>query len=673
MKPFLAIDCGAANLKVALFEPQPNGALVLQRYEVASLGQRGLEEVERSGLLTEVLKDVVDRHEIRAKGMEAYICTPSYQSFTKFLSAPAVDGKKVGQIITYEAAENVPFPLDEVEWGYQIMGNTEEGDLDVMLMALKHDVIESLSKVCTDLSLKLSVVDGAPPALRNAFMHNYGELEGCSMLVDIGAKTTNVIFIEEGNFFSRSINFGANSITQEFARESNLEWQQADDYKQAYGYVHLTNTAEPTDPYQAIVVRTARQVMMRLHQQIEQTRQFYVTQRKGQQPQRLFLAGGGSSMHYIAEFFQEKFDQLPIEFFNPFRNIELGPEVDRADLASKAHSMGELAGLGLRSTSVGLTEFNLLPNSEKVSRQIENRSPYVIAMIFCLGLIPFAFGFYYKTISAEKDKAKAELESQLDRHASTARQMVSAKNDLAARKADTEQMKGLLQTRFLWIDIVKAVQEVFTEVTPEVYLVSGPNEIHLATNTVADLQAKLSPKSITNAVTAIWIESLTTTAPATMGPAGAGSMEGMSGMGGAPPGAMGGAPPGMASGGGGPPGMNMGGGPGMGMGMGGEGGSATVAEAKDVEYIYLKLRAKNILPRERETLNQEFALMLADRFREHPIFSDELNTESESEEFLTRVTGKIPPGDSKDRWFEFTVQLKLTTPIKMQSKDEEEE
>jgi len=72
-------------------------------------------------------------------------------------------------------------------------------------------------------------------------------------------------------------------------------------------------------------------------------------------------------------------------------------------------------------------------------------------------------------------------------------------------------------------------------------------------------------------------------------------------------------------------------------------------------------------------LNQEFALMLADRFREHPIFSDELNTESESEEFLTRVTGKIPPGDSKDRWFEFTVQLKLTTPIKMQSKDEEEE
>ena len=47
MKPFLAIDCGAASLKVALFEPQASGSLVLARYEIVSLGQRGLEEIDR--------------------------------------------------------------------------------------------------------------------------------------------------------------------------------------------------------------------------------------------------------------------------------------------------------------------------------------------------------------------------------------------------------------------------------------------------------------------------------------------------------------------------------------------------------------------------------------------------------------------------------------------------
>ena len=110
-----------------------------------------------------------DRNEIRAKGLDANVCTPSYQSFTKFLNTPALDGSKVGKIIEYEAQQNVPFPLDEVEWGYQIMGTTEDGDLDVMLMALKLDVIDSLSTVCTDLGLKLSIVDGSSAALRNAF------------------------------------------------------------------------------------------------------------------------------------------------------------------------------------------------------------------------------------------------------------------------------------------------------------------------------------------------------------------------------------------------------------------------------------------------------------------------------------------------------------------------
>ena len=101
-------------------------------------------------------------------------------------------------------------------------------------------------------------------------------------------------------------------------------------------------------------------------------------------------------------------------------------------------------------------------------------------------------------------------------------------------------------------------------------------------------------------------------------------------------------------------------------------GSATAAELADVDTIYLKLKAKNILPRERETLNHEFALMLAKRFRANEMFvgSDE---DEEGEENETKVISTIPPGDPKDRWFEFTLQLKLEHPIKMQDKDPEDE
>ena len=662
MKPVLALDCGAATLKVALFEPQPNGALVLSKYELFPLGQRGLEEADRTGLLKEVLQDLLDREEMRVKGVDAHVCTPSYQCFTKFLTAPGVDGKKVGQIITYEAQQNVPFPLDEVEWGYQVMGTTEDGDLDVMLMALKLDVIEGLSTVCTDIGVKLSIVDGAPAALRNAFMHNYGELEGCTMLLDIGAKTSNVIFLEDGNFFSRSINFGANSITQEFAREANLDFEQAEEYKKNYGYVHLTNIAEPEDAYQAILVRAARQVMTRLHQQLEQTRQYYVTQRKGQTPLRMFLAGAGCSMIYTAEFFIEKFG-LEVTFFNPFRNIEVGPEIDSADLAKKAHAMGELAGLGLRATSVGLTEFNLLPQRDKISRQIEKRTPYAIAVVFCAGLLPFVNYAFFNKQKAEQEKASETLTQKLESYSSTVKGMQDSNNVLENRRTSAVQMEELLRTRFIWIDLSKALQNVFTEVTGKgVFIVTKPNQLLAATNTAAQVQANLAaegtpPGGLTNAITEIWIESLTTTPPATVGGAGGmdgGGMGGMGGMGGfqAGPGASG-----------------FQSGPGSGEGMAGPGGSssggsaaASSETAEDVEYLYLELKAKNILPREREDLNKEFAELLASRFRANPLFSD-----SEEE---TKITSNIPPGKPEDRWFSFKMQVKLVTPIQMQPPDD---
>ena len=123
----------------------------------------------------------------------------------------------------------------------------------------------------------------------------------------------------------------------------------------------------------------------------------------------------------------------------------------------------------------------------------------------------------------------------------------------------------------------------------------------------------------------------------------AGGMSGMSGY------------PGAASGGLGGESMN----PSSGSSSGSTESSAP--ELPDVDTIYLKLKAKNILPRERETLNSQFALLLAKRFRASPTFVD-----SDEEEGGTVVVGSVPPGNSKARWFEFTLKMTLAHPIKMQ-------
>ena len=78
------------------------------------------------------------------------------------------------------------------------------------------------------------------------------------MLLDIGAKTSNLLFFEKGKVFSRSINLGANAITQDFANESKLKFGEAEKIKIAEGFVSLGGAyEEPENPYQAAISKIA--------------------------------------------------------------------------------------------------------------------------------------------------------------------------------------------------------------------------------------------------------------------------------------------------------------------------------------------------------------------------------------------------------------------------------
>ena len=82
---------------------------------------------------------------IKAKNVN--VCAPGFHVFSKFVKLPPVDASKVTQIIQYEAQQNVPFPLAEVVWDYQILGSTPGGELEVLLVAIKSDIVEGLFRV----------------------------------------------------------------------------------------------------------------------------------------------------------------------------------------------------------------------------------------------------------------------------------------------------------------------------------------------------------------------------------------------------------------------------------------------------------------------------------------------------------------------------------------------
>lgn len=462
VKSFLTVDFGAGSLKLAEFEVNESGGLRLKQYALKSLGAEGAQESSREAVILKALQELLAQNNIRSKIVN--VCAPGFHVFSKFVKLPPVETSKVTQIIQYEAQQNVPFPLAEVVWDYQILGSTSTGELEVLLVAIKSDIVEGLFRVTETAGLRLQLADVSPAALCNAFRYNYGDLEDCTMLLDIGAKTSNLLFFEKNKVYSRSINLGANSITQDFANEAKLTFDKAEEIKIAEGFVSLGGAyEEPENAHQAAISKIARQFMTRLHIQVNQTMQFYRGQQGGSAPNRLFLCGGASLMPYTAQFFAEKLN-VPIEYFNPFRNVQIDPSINLEELARVAHSLGEVVGLGLRNLAHCPVELNLMPESTLSWIQFNQKKPYFISTIFSLVLVVFASGYLFSKL-ADVNRIELEpLKEKISKLQIKDQNFKKAMQERAKAQAEAEQFAVWMSDRYYWADVLTELHTILIQV-----------------------------------------------------------------------------------------------------------------------------------------------------------------------------------------------------------------
>jgi type IV pilus assembly protein PilM len=461
-KSFLAVDFGAGSLKLAEFEVNEAGGLRLKQYGIKSLGAEGAQDSTREAAIQKALQELLAEKAVKARNVN--VCAPGFHVFSKFVKLPPVDAGKVTQIIQYEAQQNVPFPLAEVVWDYQILGTTPGGELEVLLVAIKADIVEGLFRVTESAGLRLQLADVSPAALCNAFRYNYGDLEDCTMLLDIGAKTSNLLFFEKGKVFSRSINLGANSITHDFATEAKLKFEAAEKLKINEGFVSLGGAyEEPENPQQAAISKIARQFMTRLHIQVNQTMQFYRGQQGGSAPQRLFLSGGASLMPYTAQFFAEKLN-VPVEYLNPLRNVQIDPSINLEDLARVAHSLGEVVGLGLRNLAQCPVELNLMPDSTLRWQSFNQKKPYLLASAISLAAVVFLMGVLFDQLAEAKNKSEEGLRKIVGPASVKQEKFTAAYAKLKATQDQINQVSGWMGDRYYWLDVLKEIRQALIRV-----------------------------------------------------------------------------------------------------------------------------------------------------------------------------------------------------------------
>ncbi|MCF7838585.1 MAG: pilus assembly protein PilM [Candidatus Marinimicrobia bacterium] len=456
----LALDIGASGLKLAEYAPLRGGGIELVKFSVQSLGMEQQGDADRSAYIVTTLREMLREEQI-APG--PVLCSVSGQSvFSRFVKLPPVASDKVYQIIQYEAQQNVPFPIEEVVWDYQLIGG-QAGELDVMLAAIKADLIEELTDCVQAVGLSPELVDVAPMALYNAVRYNYEELRACTLLVDIGARSTDLIFIEAGRLFIRSIPVAGNAITQQIMREFELSFADAEDLKKKHAFVSFGGAYEdPGSEVAAKVSKSVRSVMTRMHAEINRSISFYRSQQAGGRPTALLLAGGSSVIPYTDSFLKEKL-KVDVDYLNPFHNVPVNERIAGEDVGAVAHQLGETVGLALRRVLSCPIEINLMPKKVLAEKTMRRRQPYFVLTALVVALLAGVWAAYLNR-SASLARARWTEVDQLARGLEQAQQALSRTTQESQGFATRfDHLEQLSTFRTAWLDLLAAIHGAMPE------------------------------------------------------------------------------------------------------------------------------------------------------------------------------------------------------------------
>ncbi len=448
----IALDVGASQLKLAEFQVD-NSGLELTNIALTSLGGEPGREEDATLAIIEALQGILKARGI-ARG-PVVLSVTGQSALLRLVKLPPVKRSRIYQTVLYEAQQNVPFPMEEVVWDYQLMGSSEN-ELNVMLVVIKKDIVENLTDCVEAVGLDVELVDVAPMALYNAVRYNYGALEGCTLVMDIGARSTNLVFMEEGQFFSRNLpTVGTgNVITQQLMKEFNLSFKDAEELKFAHASVAFGGSYEDySDKVLSKVSKTVRGVMTRLHVEVERSINFYRTTQGGKAPSRVLLAGGTSVIARTDEFFREKL-KLDVEYLNPFRNVVVNQRITEEEIGACAHVMGEVVGVGLRFALPCPLEINLVPARIQAEKAFRRKQPALVAALASLILIALCWWYFFHTMTGRISKRSETIQTQVAQMEAVEARLVPIEARQAELRERSRVLADLTVLRPRWIEVL---------------------------------------------------------------------------------------------------------------------------------------------------------------------------------------------------------------------------
>ncbi len=336
---------GAEGLEVVGFDYIEHGRI---------LSADGMDEEVRQRLTGETLEQFASRNEVGTE--EVAISIAGQSSFARFIKLPPVEKKRVPEIVQFEAVQQIPFDINEVEWDWQIMDDPDSPDTEVGIFAIKNEIINAAMEHFTRENMKVACVQISPIALYNYALHDLQDIGGhnekATIILDMGAENTTLVVCSQTGMWQRSIRIGGNGFTEAIADAFHLSFRKAE---------KLKRTA-PMSKYMRQIFTAMKPVFTDLGSEIQRSLGFYSSSGHGREKgfAKVIALGGGMKLQGLAKYLQQTLG-VPVVKPDSFGSLSLNSAVSAAKFHENVSDFGIVYGLGVQMLGESKIKVNLLP------------------------------------------------------------------------------------------------------------------------------------------------------------------------------------------------------------------------------------------------------------------------------------------------------------------------
>lgn len=459
----VGLDIGSSSVKLVHLRESKRG-YVLDAFAVAPLPPEAIVDgaLMNSAAIVDAIRELFAQAKIKNKNVAIGIS--GHSVIIKKISLPKMSKEELDESIQWEAEQYIPFDVKDVNIDVKILGTGDDatGQMDVLLVAAKKDMINDYTAVIAEAGLIPTVVAVDAFAVQRAFEASYEVSKTETVvLINVGASVVNINVIANGiTTFTRDVSMGGNQFTEEIQKQLNVSYDEAEKLKVG-GDLTETDSVIPQE-----VERVIQGVAEQLAGEIQRSLDFYAATAADSHISKVYLSGGTAKIPSLFKVIEQRVG-VPVEILNPFKAIEIdNRKFDPNYLMDISPSA--TVGVGLALRKLGDDEINLLPVRASKKRELGRQWLVLFGLVFLAAVLGnyFWYSERQKTLEAVKGRI-----AQYERDIATLNKIIGEVKNIKAEKADMEQKLGILKKlRDGRSGPVKVMDELATIIPQRVWL-----------------------------------------------------------------------------------------------------------------------------------------------------------------------------------------------------------